>query len=259
MLALLYKQFEEHRWQTKLAAVKMFHALAKASPKAVSADLPRIVVKLMEVSQDPKPAIKESAVEALKQCCTVIDNADVYPLVDTVISANMNPDSEGETCLDKLVATTYVSAVDEPTLSIIIPVLMRGLRVKGNVIMVRKSAVVVDTMFKLVNNPKDIAYFAPELIPELTKCADEIAMPEVRDKCAEALNTVKVTLGEYQEAKVECSPVEVEAVLSEIMTGNAYKSDEVTFWVSQVTAPLFAKCRPRDNDQVIPYLRASVP
>merc|ERR1719502_516381 len=212
----------------------------------------------MEVSQDPKPAIKEAAVAALKQCCSVIDNADVAPLIDTVISANMNPETEGETCLDKLVATTYVSAVDEPTLSIIMPVLMRGLRVKGNVNMVRKSAVVVDTMFKLVNNPADIGYFAPELIPELKKCADEIAMPEVREKCAEALNTVKVTLGEYQEVSIDCSPVEVEALLSEIMTGNAYKSDEVTQWVSQVTAPLFQSARPRCNEMVIPYLRAIV-
>merc|ERR1719440_1218564 len=135
---------------------------------------------------------------------------------------------------------------------------MRGLRVKGNVNMVRKSAVVVDTMFKLVNNPKDIAAFANDLIFELTKCADEIAMPEVREKCSEALNTVKVTLGEYQEAKVDCSPVEVEAILAEIMTGNAYKSDEVSQWVSQVTAPLFAKCRPRHNDMVIPYLRGII-
>merc|ERR1719217_1805316 len=236
----------------------MFATLAKESTKAVTQQLPIIVIKLMEVSQDPKPAIKEAAVKALKECCSVIDNADVYPLIDTVISANMNPDAEGESCLDKLVATTYVSAVDEPTLSIIIPVLMRGLRVKGNVQMVRKSAVVVDTMFKLVNNPKDIAFFAPELIPELTKCAEEIAMPEVRDKCAEALNTVKVTLGEFAAVKVDCSPVEVEAILADIMTGNSYKSDEVTSWVSQVTAPLFATGRPRTNDMVIPYLRAQV-
>merc|ERR1711906_43427 len=106
-----------------------------------------------------------------------------FPLIDTIISANMNPDAEGEMCLDKLVATTYVSAVDEPTLSIIMPVLMRGLRVKGNVQMVRKSAVVVDTMFKLVNNPKDIQNFAPTLLKELSKLMDEISMPEVRAKC----------------------------------------------------------------------------
>merc|ERR1719487_1833942 len=251
-MPMLFKAFEEHRWQTKLAAVNMFQELAAASPKSVSATLPKIVVKLMEVSQDPKPAIKEEAIKALKQCCSVIDNADVYPLIDTVISANLNPDEEGGSCLDKLVATTYVSAVDEPTLSIIIPVLMRGLRVKGNVQMVRKSAVVVDTMFKLVNNPKDIAYFAPELIPELTKCSEEIAMPEVREKCSEALNTVKVTLGEYAEVKIDCAPIDVEAILAEIMTGNSYKSDEVTQWVSQVTAPLFAASRPRHNDMVIP-------
>merc|ERR1719261_243466 len=180
MLPLLFKQFEEHRWQTKLAAVKMFAELAKAATKAVTQTLPLIVVKLMEVSQDPKPAIKEAAVAALKQCCTVIDNADVYPLIDTVISANMNPDTEGESCLDKLVATTYVSAVDEPTLSIIMPVLYRGLRVKGNFGMVRKAAVVVDTMFKLVNNPADIQFFAKDLTYELDKLKEEIAVPEIR-------------------------------------------------------------------------------
>jgi len=256
MLPLLFKQFEEHRWQTKLGAVKFFAQLAKASPKTVSASLPTIVTKLMEVSQDPKPAIKEAATLALKECCSVIDNADVIPLIDTVISANLNPDTEGESCLDRLVATTYVSAVDEPTLSIIIPVLMRGLRVRGNVNMQRKAAVVVDTMFKLVNNPSDIAVFCPDLIPQLTTNVDNISIPEVREKTAEALNTVKVTLGEFEAVKIECSPIEVEAVLAEIITGNAYSSDDITFWTSQVTAPLFASARPRSLEMVVPYLKA---
>jgi len=258
MMPLLFKEFDEHRWQTKLAAVNMFAKLGENAPKTVSATLPDIVVKLMEVSQDPKAAIKEAAVKALKACCSVIDNADVYPLIDTIISANMNPDAEGETCLDKLVGTTYVSAVDEPTLALIMPVLYRGLRVKGNVQMVRKSAVVVDTMFKLVNNPKDIQNFAPTLIKELSKLIEEISMPEVRAKCEEALNTVKVTLGEYAEVKIECAPIDVEAVLAEILFGNSYKSDEVTQWVSQVTAPLFAMTRPRHVNMVVPYLKATL-
>uniref|UniRef100_A0A7S4NNI9 ABC transporter domain-containing protein n=1 Tax=Prymnesium polylepis TaxID=72548 RepID=A0A7S4NNI9_9EUKA len=258
MLPLLFKEFDEHRWQTKLAAVKMFAALARTSAKAVSLSLPKIVTKLMEVSQDPKPAIKEEATKALRECCRVIDNADVAPLIDTVISANMNPDTEGESCLDKLVATTYVAAVDEPTLSIIMPVLLRGLRVKGNVNMVRKAAVVCDTMFKLVNNPADIACFAPDLLPDLKKNAEEIAIPEVREKNSEALNTVKVTLGEYAAVAVACSPVEVESIVSNILTGNAYHSDEVTQWVAQVLAPYFATTRPRTMDMVVPYLKGMV-
>ena len=45
----------------------------------------------------------------------------------------------GEVCLDRLVSTTYVANVDEPTLSIIVPVLMRGLRVRGNANVVRSA------------------------------------------------------------------------------------------------------------------------
>merc|ERR1719261_502043 len=90
------------------------------------------------------------------------------------------------------------------------------------------------------------------------KLVEEISMPEVRGKVEEALNTVKVTLGEYSEVKVECAPIDVEAVLAEILFGNSYKSDEVTQWVSQVTAPLFAMCRPRSMEMVVPYLKATL-
>ena len=56
--------------------------------------------------QDPKALIKETAIVALTSCCSVIDNPDVVPHIDAVISANVNPDTEGEACLDRLVATT---------------------------------------------------------------------------------------------------------------------------------------------------------
>jgi len=256
MLNLLFVQFEEHRWQTKLAAVRMFAALAKSNPKAVTYNLPLVVRKLMEVSQDPKPQIKETALVSLKSCCQVIDNPDIIPVIDTVISANLNPDAEGETCLDKLVGTTYVNNVDKATLSIIVPILLRGLRVRGNVNMQRKAAIVMDTMCKLVKDPEQIAPFAAEVVPDLERNAEEISIPEVRERTAEALNTVKVAIGEFGASMVVCDAVEVEAVLSEQISGNAYNSDEVSLWVSAVTAPYFKECRPRENAMVVPYLLA---
>ena len=84
MLPLLFREFDEHRWQTKHAAVKLFTALARSAPKAVSASLPKIVTKLMDVSQDPKPAIKEAAIECLTECCQVI----VSRVVGKVISSS---------------------------------------------------------------------------------------------------------------------------------------------------------------------------
>ena len=39
-----------------------------AMAKAVAQSLPTIVAKLMDVAQDPQPALKEAACDALKQC-----------------------------------------------------------------------------------------------------------------------------------------------------------------------------------------------
>eukprot|EP00966_Prymnesium_polylepis_P062526 1450974-Prymnesium_polylepis.1 len=77
--------------------------------------------------------------------------------------------------LDRLVATTFVSPVDEPTLAIIVPVLTRGLRARGNAAAVRKAALVVDTMCKLVVDPADMGAFAPELLSELRTNAAQVA------------------------------------------------------------------------------------
>lgn len=105
----------------------------------VSDCLPTLVPKLMDVAQDPKPAIKEMATLALRQCCSVISNPDVCPLIEEVIAANLDP-SLCEACVDRLVATTYVAQVDQPTLSLIMPLLLRALRVRGSGATVRKAS-----------------------------------------------------------------------------------------------------------------------
>lgn len=70
-------------------ARQVLHSRCLSDAQAVASTLPNVVVKLMEVSQDPKPAIKEMALAALRECCKVIDNADVAPLIPDVISANL--------------------------------------------------------------------------------------------------------------------------------------------------------------------------
>ena len=78
----------------------------------------------------------------------------------------------------------------------------------------------------------------------------------MRERTAEALNTVKVAMGEALTTAVQCDKVEVEAVLSEQISGNAYNSDEVSQWAAQVCTPFFKDARPRTNEMVVPYLKA---
>ncbi len=63
---------------------------------------------------------------------------------------------------------------------------VRGLREKQTAIK-RITAVVIDNMSKLVENPIEAAPFLPLLLPALEKAADSVADPEARAVCDRAL------------------------------------------------------------------------
>lgn len=61
----------------------------------------------------------------------------------------------------------------------VVPLLLRGLRVKETATK-RQSAVIIENMSKLVDEPADAAPFLPLLMPALEKAASTIANPEAR-------------------------------------------------------------------------------
>ena len=67
-----------------------------------------------------------------------------------------------------LTAQAVAQAVEAPTLSIMVPLLLRGLRERATAIK-RKSCLIIDNMAKLVDNPNDAAVFLPRLLPGVEK------------------------------------------------------------------------------------------
>ena len=95
----------------------------------------------------------------MNQACAAVGNRDIEKFVPALITAMANPTEVPET-VHKLSATTFVQAVEAPALSIMVPLLVRGLRERQTAIK-RKSAVIIDNMSKLVDNPADAAVFLP--------------------------------------------------------------------------------------------------
>lgn len=85
--------------------------------------------------------------------------------------------------------------VEASPLSIIVPLLVRGLRERTTAIK-RKACVIIDNMAKLVEVPWDAAPFLPKLIPELEKVKEEVADPECRKVAANAYATLMRVGGE---------------------------------------------------------------
>ena len=171
-----------HLLKDKVGCLKLLGTLAHTAPTQIGQLLPEVVPKVTENMWDTKPEVKQAAKACLGECCTVIHNPDVQPIVPVLISANANP-KENVSALDRLMGTTFVSQVDRPTLAIIVPVLGRGLRDR-DVQTKRKCCVVVDNMCKLVCDAKDVEPFVDKLLPELKKVEEDVPDPGNRKRTA---------------------------------------------------------------------------
>lgn len=74
-------------------------------------------------------------------------NKDIDNVLPKIMSSIANP-SEVTQCVHLLSATTFVQAVEAPALSVMVPLLLRGLRTRETAIK-RKSALIIDNMSKV--------------------------------------------------------------------------------------------------------------
>lgn len=96
---------------------------------------------------DLKPTVRNAATDALTKCCAAIGNRDIEPFVPHLIRCIGAP-SEVPDCVHKLSATTFVQSVDARTLSILVPLLVRGLTDRTTPIR-RKACVIIRNMAKV--------------------------------------------------------------------------------------------------------------
>ena len=177
------------KWETNLAAIQLTLVLVKTSPGPAQKCLPEILPILVGMMWDPKDAVKDAAVETIREIVTTVDNRDVKPFIPNLISAMQRPE-EVEECVYNLGSTCFVQTVDGAALSLTVPLLLRGFAEKKTSCK-RTCAVIVDNMAKLVEVARDGAVFLPAIMPLLEDCMENISNPECREKCEQAYKTLK--------------------------------------------------------------------
>ncbi|EGF79103.1 hypothetical protein BATDEDRAFT_35572 [Batrachochytrium dendrobatidis JAM81] len=185
---LLNNLSNEKKWQTKIAALKFLGNLTKTSATQVSRCLPEIIPAVSDSMWATKPEVKVAAHECMTQVCGVLENIDVVPFLPALISCIARPEEVPE-CVYKLASTTFVQQVEAPTLSIMVPLLVRGLAERKPAVL-RQTAVIIDNMCKLVENPADAHQFLPKLMPGLDRIIEIAADPELRSVSTNARATM---------------------------------------------------------------------
>ncbi|KAL9622736.1 MAG: hypothetical protein Q9160_002854 [Pyrenula sp. 1 TL-2023] len=255
------------KWPEKMTGLDCIEALVKSAPTQMAYRVPDLIPVVSESMWDTKAEVKKKAYGTMEQVCGLIVNKDIEKFIPELIKCIAKPENVPET-VHLLGATTFVTDVHEPTLAIMVPLLDRGLAERDTAIK-RKSAVIVDNMCKLVEDPNIVASFLPKLMPGLVKNHENIADPEAREKTKQGLDTLK-RVGNVKDDKIpekshagEVSTVSAvfKSILESKHKDAIKKSEPAIEFVAAIAGQLIDE---KDNDLVswtentLPYVAAIV-
>ncbi|KAL3462296.1 armadillo-type protein [Aspergillus heterothallicus] len=280
---------DSKRTAEKLAALDCIEELVKTSPEQLSFRVPDLIPILSasvngsdkvirqtvgDLDEKGNSKIKEeNGLEVrisngtLDKVCNLIVNNDIKDFIPALVNCIVDPTRVART-VHTLGATTFVSDVTSPTLSIMVPLLERGLKLRDTAIK-RKSAVIIDNMCKLVEDPQIVAPFLPKLMPDLEANFVNISDPEVREKTQQALTTLQ-RVGNVKDGKIpEISRAgdiaTVSAILKDILAekykAQADKSEAIIEYVAAIAGELVDE---KDGEvsswtqNAVPYIAAII-
>jgi len=194
VMPAVLEAFNEPEWRTKQASIHMLGSMSHCAPKQLASCLPKVVPKLTEAFSDTHPKVKSSAEEALEEICKVIKNPEISSISSTLLSALTDPANATLRALEALISTEFLHAIDAPSLSIIIPVVHRGLRDRTATTK-RYAALISGNICTMVNDPRDFVPYLPVLLPDLKSTLLD-PIPDVRSISAKSLGSLTRGLGE---------------------------------------------------------------
>lgn len=191
MLPVLLEQVQTAgKWQVKTGSLEIMDQLITTHPAQMALQMPNIIPVMTLAIWDTKADVKKAARATLKKATILVSNKDIEKFIPALLIALEKPVEETVKTIQLLGATTFVSEVDSPTLSLMVPLLSRGLDERLTATR-RKVAVIADNMAKLVDNEHTVRPFLPKLLPKLVKIEETVADPEARGVVGKAIKTLR--------------------------------------------------------------------
>nr|CAH8848894.1 unnamed protein product [Trichobilharzia regenti] len=197
--ALLKAIDDQQSWRTKAEAVDLLGSMTHCAPKQLSACLPQIVPRLLEVLVDSQERVKQAGVRALNKIGQVIQNPEVQALVPLLTDCLQQPLLDKTPCLAALRDTCFVHVLDAPSLALILPVIQRAFSDRSTE--TRKMAAQIFGNLHSLARKEELTPYVGTILPSLKTCLLD-AVPGVRSAAAAALGAVVRGMGESSFAEL---------------------------------------------------------
>lgn len=176
---------ENEAWKVKIASIQMLSYISYSSPKQLSLFLPKIVPKMILLLFDTHDKVQEETKKSFYLLCSVMKNPEIKKLHSLLIHSLADPVKFGKRAIDALLGVEFVHAIDSPSLSIIIPILLRGIKERSNEMKI-KSISIIGNICNMIENNKDMSYYIGDIINNMKNCLVD-PIPDVRSTTSKAL------------------------------------------------------------------------
>merc|ERR1719210_2566489 len=171
--------------------------MADATPLQLSSCLPLIVPKLAEAALEVRAEIRNATAAVLREIGEMVESPEIKKLSQELVTALAEPTNQKHTqaVLAKMGNQTFLSLIDPASLSLLMPVVVRGLKERDS--MSKKwSAQIFGSTSMLVQDIETIRPYLKSVVPLLqTALTDPVA--EVQREAAKAFGVLEQVLPEY--------------------------------------------------------------
>ena len=185
--------------------------------------MPELVPFIASYINDISPNIKMNSYNALDKLLKCSRNVDLDNFIPIVLKGIKDHNTTYD-AVEALASCVFVQNVEAPALSITMPILLRGLNDKKTATR-RLTCVIIDNMCKLIEHPKEILPFYRNLKNALERCNDTMSDPEARKVSSRALNTLKDSCANNENAIFHKLPSDFEKIIQE---ESIHKNIEIT-------------------------------
>lgn len=201
LLPVLLDLMDSTSWRSKVGAIEWLGAMASLAPRVLARQLPIILPKLVESLADSHHNVQRAAREALYRYGATVRCPEIRALSSCIMDALANPPQYTEKCLYAILHTAFAHVIDGPSLALLEPVLVRGLRDRGisGTETKKRAAQIIGNLATNLVDPRDLVTVLNGLVPALVACLSD-PVPEVRAHCGKVLGILIKTVGEKDKA-----------------------------------------------------------
>lgn len=128
MVPILLEGCRTSNTRAKLSNIAALGSMAHCASKQLASHLPDIIPELTKSTGDTNPGIQDAAVKSLSLILSTIKSPEVMNIRDTLIKALSSPFDENARALDALLTTRFSHMLDAPSLALVMPIILYGLK-----------------------------------------------------------------------------------------------------------------------------------